>query len=202
MRLSTRTRRTDGVTLVACRLENDADEPRAALVENRLDGPARAPERHRSEDATLRVAVPAGATVGAGFSTPATPAEPAAAIVGTESVADSPGEAAVLDALSDPRPPHEAVVGADAEPERAEPTTDLDAVERRIERLEAVAAATTVPGAADALAREGGLDAVRDLDARVAADRKRLTALADRARRLAARAEVADPRVERLARLS
>lgn len=201
MRLSTRTRRTDGVTLVACRLTNGADEPRVALVESTLDGPVRVPECYRTTAATLRVPVPANATVGAGFSTPAAPASPAADLAGTEMAADGPTESAVLADLSDPRPPRSAVVGAEPRAENAEPT-DFAAAERRIERLEAVAAATTVPGAAAALADEGGLDVVRDLDARVAADRRRLTDLADRARRLAGRAAAADPRIGTLERLS
>lgn len=202
--LTTRTRREQGVTLVRCRLSNDGDEPRVALVESRLDGPTRVTEQYRDGEATLRVHVPAGGTVGAGFSTPTEPSgESPAALVGERAPVQEPEPAAVVAGLSDPRPPHEAVVGTAGETETSTGVRpDLDSVERRVERLEAVAAATTVPAAADALATAGGLDAVRELDKQVHRDRERLIALADRATRLAARAEAADPRLATLERLS
>jgi hypothetical protein len=220
--LAVRTWRTDGTTIVACRLANDADEPRVALLDDRVDGPVHLAPAYRSEEATLQVTVPANATVGTGFATPAEPTEPAVELVG-ERASSSPNPDAVLADLSDPRPPHEAVVAGekrgntsdeatggtdeDAENEtRAGGEVDavpaLDTIEGRIDRLEAVAAATTVPEAADALAAEGGLDSVRRLDSRVRADRDRLTALADRALALADRAEAVEPRIETLDRLS
>lgn len=220
---------TGAATVVACRLANDADEPRVALLDSRLDGPTHVATAYRCEEATLRVTVPANGTVGAGFTTPAEPTtEPAAALV-SERPPEGPHQDAVLAELSEPRPPHRAVVAdgrpaetdgvpcgessgscatgtrrADANPPALERdvTAAMDAVERRIDRLEAVAAAATVPEAADALEREGGLDSVRRLDARVRADRDRLTALADRALTLAGRAEAAEPRIAVLDRLS
>jgi hypothetical protein len=223
--LAVRTWRTDGTTIVACRLANDADEPRVALLDDRVDGPVHLAPAYRSEEATLQVTVPANATVGTGFATPAEPTETVVELV-EEREPSSPNPDAVLADLSDPRPPHGAVVagetggegrkandeatgGTDESSEnekRAEGEVDavpaLDTIEGRIDRLEAVAAATTVPEAADALAAEGGLGSVRRLDSQVRADRDRLTALADRALALADRAEAVEPRIETLDRLS
>jgi len=220
--LAVRTWRTDGTTIVACRLANDASEPRVALLDSRVDGPTHVAPAYRSEDATLQVTVPANATVGAGFATPAEPTETAVELV-EERAQSAPIPDAVLAGLSEPRPPHEAVVAGEAQGktndetsgrvdgnagdeeqamEEVDTTSALDAIERRIDRLEAVAAATTVQEAADALAAEGGLDSVRRLDSRVRADRDRLTALAERALTLADRAEAVEPRIETLERLS
>lgn len=202
--LSTRTERTGGVTLVGCRLANDGDEPRVAVVESRLDGESRVPAANRSDEGTLRVTVPAGATVGAGFATPAPPEEDAPAELVAARLAAGPTAGAVVAELSDPRPPRAALVGDEpaTDEDDDDPLDTLDAAERRIERLATVAAATSVPEAAAALESAGGLDAVRELDAAVRADRDRLLALADRAERLAARAEAADPRLDALERLS
>lgn len=234
--LAVRTWRTDGTTIVACRLANDADEPRVALLDSRLDGPTHVAAAYRSEEATLRVSVPANGTVGAGFATPADPVDGPAVELAGERPPTPPHADTVLDGLSEPRPPHEAVVAndrqrptdhqhqptddepeaeclpsgaaddrvdaADRSAESAAVTSALNAIERRIDRLEAVATATTVPEAADALAREGSLDSVRHLDAQVRTDRAHLTALADRALTLAGRAEAAEPRIETLDRLS
>lgn len=220
--LTTRSWRAGETTVVACRLTNDADEPRVALLDSRSDEPAHVAAAYRSEEATLRVTVPAAGTVGTGFTTAAEPTEPAVELV-AERPPSSPHPDAVLADLSEPRPPHEAVVAdettgrtadrpcvsADGRDDtearttvRGDATGLLDTVERRLERLEAVAAATTVPEAADALAREGGLDAVRRLDAQVRADRDRLTGLAERASTLAGRAEAVEPQIETLDRLS
>ena len=206
--LTTRTRRERGVTLVACRLDNDAAEPRVARVASRMEPSGTAPPRHAGEDATLRVAVPGNAVVGTGFATPAEPTEPPAQLVGTERPAAEPNDTDVVAGLSDPRPPHDAVVSdsPDSEPVAEPETPALDAwfadSEARIERLAAVAAATTVPAATRALADEGGLAAVRALNAQVATDRERLLAVADRALTLAGRAEAAEPPMDALERLS
>lgn len=215
--LAVRTWRTDGVTIVACRLANDADEPRTALLDSQVDGPARVAPAYQTDEATLRVTVPANGTVGTGFATPAAPTEPAVELIEERQPASAQQEAVLAD-LSEPRPPHDAVVDeacpgteadsadggstdTDTHPTGANADT-LDAIEQRIDRLEAVAAATTVPEAADALAEEGGLGAVRRLDARVQVDHDRLTELADRALTLAGRADAVEPRIETLDRLS
>lgn len=86
---------------------------------------------------------------------------------------------------------------------RADPARGwLDEVEARTERLEALAAARSLPAATDAVAAAGGLDGVRDGVATARADRDRLLVLAARARTLAGRIEAADVPVETLERLS
>jgi hypothetical protein len=206
--LTTRTRRERGVTLVACRLRNHGPEPRVARVVSQMDPPGTAPPRHAGEDATLRVTVPGNAVVGTGFATPAEPSEPPARLIETERPTEEQSDADVVAGLSDPRPPHDAVVAGspEAEPPTDDGTPALEArfadSEARIERLAAVAAATTVPAATRALADEGGLAAVEALNAQVAKDRERLLAVADRALTLAGRAEAAEPPMDALERLS
>ncbi|PSQ22402.1 hypothetical protein BRD04_04800 [Halobacteriales archaeon QS_9_67_17] len=193
--LTTRTRRERGVTLVACRLRNDAPEPRVARVASQMEPPGTAPPRHAGEDATLRVTVPGNAVVGTGFATPAEPSEPSARLIETERPTEEPGDAAVVAGLSDPRPPSTEDGSLALEARFADS-------EARIERLAAVAAATTVPAATRALDDEGGLAAVEALNEQVAKDRERLLAVADRALTLAGRAEAAEPPMDALERLS
>jgi hypothetical protein len=77
----------------------------------------------------------------------------------------------------------------------------LDGAERRIERCERLTGAT-VPEAADVLHEIGGLDGATTLSERVTEDARTLRAIADRASRLAARAEDTDVPIEALRRLA
>lgn len=77
----------------------------------------------------------------------------------------------------------------------------LDAVERRIARAERLDGAD-VPTATEAVAAAGGLDAIRELDGKVADDAARLRAVADRATALADRATEAEVPTEPLGRLA
>ncbi|MFB6154345.1 MAG: hypothetical protein ABEJ22_00500 [Haloferacaceae archaeon] len=77
----------------------------------------------------------------------------------------------------------------------------LDGVERRVELGERFTGASVVE-ATEALSEAGGLDGTEALARRLAADPERLRAVARRAARLAARAEVVDVPVEALRRLS
>jgi len=77
----------------------------------------------------------------------------------------------------------------------------LDGVERRVERCERLTGAT-VTEAADVLSEVGGLDGAETLSARVSEDATALRALAERASRLADRAEETDVPVEALRRIA
>jgi hypothetical protein len=77
----------------------------------------------------------------------------------------------------------------------------LAGVERRVERCERLTGAT-VPEAVDVLVEVGGVDGAETLSERVSADASALRALADRASRLADRAEETDVPVEALRRLA
>ncbi|MGZ0747383.1 DUF7857 domain-containing protein [Haloparvum sp. AD34] len=77
----------------------------------------------------------------------------------------------------------------------------LDAVERRIARAERLDGAD-VPTATEAVAAAGGLDAIRELDGKVADDADRLRVVADRAAALADRAAEAEVPTEPLGRLA
>ncbi|WP_430504188.1 hypothetical protein [Haloparvum sp. PAK95] len=77
----------------------------------------------------------------------------------------------------------------------------LDAVERRIARAERLDGAD-VPTATEAVAVAGGLDAIRELDGKVADDADRLRVVADRAAALADRAAEAEVPTEPLGRLA
>ncbi|MBO4247858.1 hypothetical protein IL252_08535 [Halomicrobium sp. IBSBa] len=84
-----------------------------------------------------------------------------------------------------------------------DPVTDwLDGVEERVTTLERLDAVETVPEATTALQSTGGLAAGRRSARACAADRRRLLAVADRARRLADRIEATDPPLSSLERLA
>lgn len=131
----------------------------------------------------------------------------------------------VVRSLSDPRPPRDGVpLGADGgyEADGAVESDSADGgravggttpspadlgdwfgrVEQRVERLEGVAAAGTLPAATRAVADAGGLDGVRETVERTRSDREQLLALAEQAQTLLGRIEAADPPVETLERLS
>lgn len=76
--------------------------------------------------------------------------------------------------------------------ETATPATDLDVARRRVASAERLADAETVPTATAALSAVGGLDGARRLRADLDRDAECLRALANRAERLAERAEAAE----------
>lgn len=84
----------------------------------------------------------------------------------------------------------------------APPDAWLSTVERRIELLEGVAVASTLPAATRAVAAAGGLDGVSDLAATVDDDMVALLAVARRAEALAGRAAATEPDVATLRRLA
>lgn len=96
--------------------------------------------------------------------------------------------------------PREPTHGADPTPTTADEW--LDTVTERVERLEALDAARTLPEATVAVADADGLAGVRELRTSAYEDRDRLLALAGRAERLAARIEAVEVPVETLERLS
>lgn len=140
----------------------------------------------------------------------------------------TPGD--VVRALGDPAPPRDAVAvdqppgtnptaTRDAEPAPNESDRDgadalfdrdpgagaveswLDAVEERVERMESLADAETLPEATGALRAAGGLDGAAALTERVGQDREALAAFALRADELRERG-AADPDLETLRRLA
>lgn len=224
-------RRVDEVTLVECRLTNTEDEPTRVRIESRLDGPTWPPrdgpypERGWTDDAwTGRLA--AGTTLGIGFASSAPPVEPPVRVEELEALSDAgerfagdPTPADVVRELPDPRPPQDGLfdatdaTGRTTDDKPSERPTDLqpgldqteawlDDVTDRVERLEALDAACTLPEATVAVADADGLDGVRALCATMREDRDRLLDLATRAERLAGRIEAADVPVETLERLA
>ncbi|MDZ7746611.1 MAG: hypothetical protein U5K28_08950 [Halobacteriales archaeon] len=108
--LTTTATRAQHQTFVTCRLTNSGTEPRLATVAS--PHAAVTPSEH--PDGRLRVRVPAGVTVGTGFTTTAPPdAEPFARLVGDEPVPDAPDPTRLLDSLGESRPPRRALVGPD-----------------------------------------------------------------------------------------
>ena len=84
----------------------------------------------------------------------------------------------------------------------ADPVTAwIDRVERRVSTVERLDDAASIPTMADVLADAGGLDASRRTVRATAADRRRLLAVADRARRLADRVAASDPELTTMERL-
>ncbi|ACV47172.1 MULTISPECIES: DUF7857 domain-containing protein [Halomicrobium] len=84
-----------------------------------------------------------------------------------------------------------------------DPVTDwLDGVEERVTTLERLDAVETVPEATTTLQSTGGLAPGRRAARACGADRRRLLAVADRARRLADRIEATDPPLSSLERLA
>jgi len=78
----------------------------------------------------------------------------------------------------------------------------LAGVEQRIDAGETLTADARLEAGADAVSRIGGLDAVRELDGRLADDAARLRTLAARAETLAERAETVDVPIEMIERLA
>lgn len=103
------------------------------------------------------------------------------------------------------RPSDEAEPPVNADrPDEAGAAVDewLSDLECRIELLEGVAAATTLPEATTAVAAAGGLDAVESLAATAEADAERLDRFARRAEMLAGRATATEPDLATLRRLA
>lgn len=219
-------RRVGGQTLVECRLANDHDVATRVRLESRLEGPTYPPrdDGHPVRgwtDGKWTGRLDAGETVGVGFASPAPPVASPVELAELETEPDpGPGERFGTDPtpgdvareLTDPRPPRAGLVDDDtARRTTASRSGDsggsqagpwLDDVTDRVERLEALDAARTVPEATVAVAEVGGLEGVRILRSATRADRERLLAVADRAERLAGRIEAADVPVETLERLA
>lgn len=95
--------------------------------------------------------------------------------------------------------------GTERRPEPADPESPealLDAVERRIERGEALTDAETLPEATRAVEAVGSLAAVRELEEALAADAERLAAIEQRAAALRERCEAVTVPTDTLERLS
>jgi len=125
MELDCETHRTDEVTLVTVRLENERATDRRVRLENRLDGPVLPPRRNGEPEVGwdrdgVTTVVPANTQEALGYACPAGPKSPP---VGIEWVGDADGteqEAPVKAAmrrLGDARPPR-AVLGEEHEPTR------------------------------------------------------------------------------------
>lgn len=212
----------DGVTLVECRLESEA--PERVTLEPTHDAPVWPPRRQGvpeagwTDDAWTGVVLPEE-PLALGYATPAAPDDPPMRIVDSEPAHDeesAPDPRAVIRALGDPRPPRDAVEPdggqtldrqASDRPARAGETTTgrgldetLDAIERRLDRAERLAAVDSVQAARSAVEDVGGIEAVRALDAQLDRDRDTLGHLHARVGTLRDRAAVDVP-VEDLARL-
>lgn len=219
--VTTDCRRVGGRTLVECRLTNDRNVPVRVRLESRLDGPTWPPrdDGHPVRgwaDGTWTGRLDAGETVGVGFASPAEATaspvrveeregSPDTARAGRFGVAPTPDD--VARELTDPRPPLAGLIG-DRDESAATPSTAtpadawLDEVTSRVERLEALAAARTLPDATVAVAEADGLDGVRELCDATHGDRDRLLELSRRAEQLAGRIAAADVPVETLERLA
>jgi len=92
--------------------------------------------------------------------------------------------------------------GTDGDELPTDPVTEwFDRVEQRVATVERLDAIESVPDATAAVRSAGGLAPARRAHRATEADRRRLLAVADRAERLAARIETADPPLATLERL-
>jgi hypothetical protein len=205
----------DGVTLVECRLASEV--PEQVTLETTHEGPVWPPRRQGVPEAGWAGSewsglVPADRPLALGYATPVEPDERPMRVVASEPASDapaSPGPRDVLRALGDPRPPRDAVepdggqtitdAGPEPEPRPAErspggnPDSTLDAIERRLERAERLAAVDSVDEARVAVEAVGGIEAVRGLVAQLDRDRETLDRLATRVTSLRDRAAVTVP---------
>lgn len=212
----------DGVTLVECRLESEA--PERVTLEATHEGPIWPPRRQGvpeagwDEDGWTGVVSPEG-PLALGYATPAEPAPPAMELAASEPApdeAETPGPRAVLRALGDPRPPRDAVEpdggqtldrgnATHTSPRTERPTSgsledELDAIERRLDRADRLAAVDSIEAARSAVEAVGGIEAVRALVAQLDRDRDTLDRLDARIAALRDRSSV-DVRVAALERL-
>jgi hypothetical protein len=220
-------RRVGERTLVECRLTNDREVAAGVRLESRLDGATWPPcdgghPVRGWADGTWTGRLGAGQTVGVGFASPADPTTPPVRVetfeVDPDETSDDrfgqrPTPDDVTRELTDPRPPLEGLVGgrdgSPSPPTSATTTAEvaatdawLDDVTRRVERLEALAAARSLPDATVVVADVDGLEGVHALCDATCADRERLLEVARRAERLAGRIETTAVPVETLERLA
>lgn len=205
----------DGVTLVECRLESEA--PEQVTIEPTHEPPIWPPRRQGvpeagwDADGWTGVVSPEG-PLALGYATAADPEPPAMELVASEPApeeAEAPGPRDVIRALGDPRPPRDAVEPAGGQSldrgqtdhsrpatERPTPGTredELDAIERRLDRAERLAAVDSVDAAKSAVAAVGGIEAVRVLVAQLDRDRDALERLDARVAALRDRVSVDVP---------
>jgi len=210
-----RTRREDGVTLVAAVVENGTDVRRRVRLESALDGPT-LPPRRRGVPAegwdgdAVTVTLDPGERTGVGFASRASPASPPVRVAedrreipdGPADKVDTSGEgpSALVRRLGDPAPPRDAVPAANAVAagsDRDDPDGDLPepvaewfgTVESRVRTVEACAGAETLPEATAAVGEAGGLGAMECAVERAEDDAAALRAVERRAAALADRAE-------------
>lgn len=212
----------DGVTLVECRLACEA--PERVTLETTHEAPIWPPRRQGVPEAGWDEhgwtgVVSPDRPVALGYATPADPDDPPMRIVDSEPAPEkreAPGPRDVLRALGDPRPPRDAVEPdggrtldrgsrdqSSPGAERPTPGTiedELDAIERRLDRAERLAAVDSVDAARSAVEDEGGIAAVRALVAQLERDRDTLEHLDARVAALRDRSSV-DVRVADLERL-
>lgn len=227
--LDSNCRAVGGVTLVE--LCVTATEQRQVRIENCLDGPVwpprseGVPEPGWDEEGYEGQVGPDGRLL-LGYASPAEPAEPPAEIAAEREPESTASPQAVLKALGTGTPPRAAMPGTDAradpdgsaadragdpagKPARAdersvgEPAADwFGGVERRLARAERLAEVDSAEAAAAAVERAGGVDAVRTLRERLAADRATLARLECRCSELRERAEAVEVPADALARLA
>jgi hypothetical protein len=165
--------RRGGLTLVECIVRNDTAERRRVRVENRLDGPVRAPEGPTTPtgwtDGTATLTLAPGEACALGYASPAPPQEPPVALEDSTLERGDGAVAGVGDAapaVPAPRPPTDDACddgdeggsagplrpdGAGVAPEPGVPlppavATWLSALEDRVETLEAGERADATPG--------------------------------------------------------
>lgn len=205
----------DGVTLVECRLASEARE--RVTLEATHEAPIWPPRRQGVpaagwDEPRWTGVVPADGPLALGYATPAEPSDPPMRIVDSDPPPDkatTPGPRAVIRALGDPRPPRDAVEPDggqsvecapsdhrppnNADPPAIDPEAGLDAIERRLERAERLAAVDSVAAAQSAVDAVGGLEAVRALEDQLDRDRDALDRLRARVGALHDRASVDVP---------
>lgn len=231
IRLDCTTARRDGVTLVTALVENDGPRRRVRLAAAGDVWPPRnrgVPAAGWDDDG-VTLTLDAGARRTVGYATPDAldgESDPLT-VLETERLAPTADHepqtpvpavdatpSGVVRALEAPAPPRTAIPdacpsgGVPSRPDAADTgghaaVADwLAAVERRVEQAEALADADTLDEATTAVDDAGGLEAVRDLTARLASDYETLARLCDRAETLAERGERATVPVEAFDRLA
>ncbi|WP_121820205.1 DUF7857 domain-containing protein [Halostella salina] len=215
--VESRTRREDGVTLVAAVVRNGTDVRRRVRLENALDGPTLPPRRHGVpadgwDGDAVTVTLEPGEREGVGFASHTAPESPAIRVVedvrvtpegvgnGVDSDPTPDDAAALVRRLGDPAPPRDAVPAANApsaerdrdgpEPDVPPPVAEWFAtVESRVRTVEACAGAETLAEATAVVDDAGGLGAVERAVEEAADDAATLRAVERRAAALADRAE-------------
>jgi len=217
--------RTGGVTLVELVVRSGRDE--RVRVDSRLE-PVWPPRRQGVpaagwDETGYEGEIEADSRLVLGYASPAEPADPPAELTEPRAATEEVTAHDLLRTLGEAGPPRDAVAAVEAtsDPdERVTPELDdrptrslegncdksdlatwFEGVEERLAAAERLATADDVEEAHDAIAAAGGIEGVRNLQARLDADARQLDRFGDRRRELQQRVEAVEIPLEALERL-